>query len=253
MIYGLYLSAQGVLANSYRQDVIANNLANAETVGFKRDLTRFTQQRTAAQQRGLSPNQHSNSLLEALGGGLGVAPSFTDTSQGEAEVTGRPLDIAIQGQGYFPVQSNGETRLTRDGRFTIDRQGYLALAGGGQRILDEKLKPIKLDSTQKVIISEDGKLTQNGQPIARLGLLDAPDSSKLSKQGDLLMSYPDIKKLKPAAGSLQSGYVERSNVEPANELVALMETQRQLEANANMIRFQDQMLSRLVNDVGKIG
>ena len=254
MIYGLYLSATGVLANSHRQDVIANNLANTETVGFKRDMPVFQQQLTEAQRRRLSPNLHSNPLLERLGGGLAVAPSVVDTSPGDPEKTGNELDLAIQGSGYFAVQDRGRTVLTRDGRFLLDRHGNLALAGGGQPVLDDKGIPIKLEASWPISIGPDGAITQKGQPAGRVGLFDVPDRSKLKKQGNLLLAYPDAKQLRPADNStLRSQFVERSNAEPTRELAALLDAQRQLEANANMIRYQDQTLSRLVNDVGKIG
>src|SRR5687767_1053211 len=104
MIYGLYASASGVLSNSYRQDVIANNIANAETVGFKRDLAVFQERRTAAQRAGLSPRRWSNPALERLGGGVGAAATYVDLSAGELETTGRPLDLAIHGEGFFAVR-----------------------------------------------------------------------------------------------------------------------------------------------------
>src|SRR5438105_2371537 len=119
MIYGLYLSATGVLANSYRQDVIANNLANSETVGFKKDLALFQQRGTEAQERG-TPDESSR-LLEGLGGGLLAAPTSMDLSQGDLEHTGNPLDVGLEGPGFFAVkESDGATRLTRDGRFMLD-------------------------------------------------------------------------------------------------------------------------------------
>src|SRR3954468_12507464 len=122
MIYGLYLSASGVLASSYRQDVIANNLANAETVGFKKDVALFNQRLTEAQQRRLAvmPGQvnPTDPMLERIGGGLLAHPTTIDTAQGELEPTGSPTDVAIEGQGYFAVEeARGQTRPTRNGQF----------------------------------------------------------------------------------------------------------------------------------------
>jgi flagellar basal body rod protein FlgG len=88
--------------------------------------------------------------------------------------------------------------------------------------------------------------------VARIGLFSVPEPKKLRKMGGSLLDN-GRQKLQSGGGALRQGYLERSNVEPAVELTQLMDAQRQLEANANMIRFQDQMLSRLVNDVGKIG
>src|SRR5436305_12092611 len=110
MIYGLYLSAGGIVTSSYRQDVIANNLANSETVGFKKDLPLFQQRLTEAQQRRLPPGGSSggslgsppvgptNPLLEPLGGGILAHPTVVDSSQGDLEPTGSPLDVGIVGK-----------------------------------------------------------------------------------------------------------------------------------------------------------
>jgi flagellar basal body rod protein FlgG len=176
-----------------------------------------------------------------------------DISPGELEQTGNPLDVAIQGNGYFAVDGQGQTLLTRDGRFLIGRDGYLAMASGSQHVLDYAGKPIQLDPSSQASISQDGTITQKGQPVGRIGVYGVPEGTKLTKQGKSMLAASDTKQLRTLPGNLHSGYVERANVESSTELVALLDTQRQLEANANMIRCQDQTLSRLVNDVGKIG
>jgi len=254
VIYGLYLSAAGVQTNSYRQDVISNNIANAETVGFKRDLALFQQRRTEAQDRG-TPGA-SNATLEALGGGVFAYPTQVDSSQGDSETTGNNLDAAIEGKGFFTVNDHGTTHLTRDGRFLVNRAGHLALANAeGQEVMDEKGRPITLDPKipgSQTAIGRYGEVTQAGKLVGKLKLVDVPDYSKLQKRGGTLMSYADPGELQPSKAVLHSGFVERANVEPATELTQLMDAQRQLEANANMIRYQDTTLGRLVNDVGKI-
>jgi flagellar basal body rod protein FlgG len=257
MIYGLYLSATGVMTNSYRQDVIANNIANAETVGFKKDLALFDQRLTEAQYRRLSaggPLSPTNKLLENLGGGLLAHPTAVDTGQGEFEPTGSPLDVAIEGEGFFAVDAGGETRLTRNGQFEVDSTGRLALSNAkGEQVLDVEQKPIQLEPGGNVWVGKDGTVTQHGRPVARLGVFDVADRTKLTKQGGTLIRY-GAQDLRPAAAAtLHNEAVERANVDPATELAALMDTQRQLEANANMIRYQDQTLAKLVNEVGKIG
>lgn len=250
MIYGLYLSASGVLANSYRQDVIANNLANSETVGFKRDLATFRERLTEAQERRMDPRTNSNELLEGLGGGITIGGGGIDTAQGELESTGNNLDVAIQGNGYFAVRDGAKTYLTRNGNFQADRQGRL-ITNGGQQVLDEKQKPIVLTAPGPAEVANDGTISQNGQAVAKIGVFAPADASQLEKQGKTLFAGGG--KLQPTAATIRSQFLERSNVDPTIELVALMDAQRQLEANANMIRYQDQTLARLVNDVGKIG
>ena len=255
MIYGLYLSATGVLTNSYRQDVIANNLANAETVGFKKDLATFMQRPTEAQARGLGMNA-SNPILEKMGGGLFAAPTSVDLSQGDLEETRNNLDAAIHGSGFFTVQDKDQTRLTRDGRFMLNREGNLVLQGG-QRALDVNGKPITLDPNipaSKIAIGPRGEIMQKGVFVAQLAVVDVPNPKLLTKHGGGMLDYPNLTKAtREATGAqVRGGFNERANVEPATELTQLMDAQRQLEANANMIRYQDQTLQRLCNDVGKI-
>ena len=258
MLYGLYLSAAGVQTNSYRQDVIANNIANAETVGFKRDLALFQQRRTELQDRGLSPSR-SNALMEKLGGGVFASPTIMDQSQGELETTGRNLDVALFGPGYFTVSHGDQTGLTRDGRFIVNRQGNLAMADNENReVLDVKGRPIHLEPTLETNIDKEGIVTQKGpqipmRQVGRVAVVDAPDPSLLSKSGANLLTVSDPKQLRPAPNTLvRSEVQERANVDPTTEMAALMDAQRQLEANANMIRYQDQMLQKVCNDVGKI-
>jgi flagellar basal-body rod protein FlgF len=253
MIYGLYLSATGVLTNSYRQDVIANNLANSETVGFKRSLALFQQRRTEAQSSG--KNGQTDSLLEGMGGGLLLAPTAVDRTEGSLESTGNNLDVAIHGSGYFMVQNGKNTDLTRNGQFMTDREGTLILAdGSGHPVLDSDGKTIQLKDVpaSAVAIDKDGTISAGGQIVDHLGLVDVPDEKKLTQQGGTLMSYPNMKELTPGSGTLASGFIERSNVDPTTELTQLIQAQRQLEANANMIHMQDQTLAEAVTDVGKI-
>ena len=251
MLYGLYLSASGIVTSSHKQDVVANNLANSESVGFKRDIASFKERLTEAQERG-RPGL-SNKLLEKLGGGMLAMPSLVDSRQGDLEPTGNALDVAIEGDGYFAVKAEGESRLTRNGQFMVDHTGALCLANGdGQNVLDPSGKPIKLLPGLPTTIAKDGTVTQDGKAVGQIGLFDVPDRSKLLKEGGTLLSHPN-QTLIAGKGNLRSEFVERANVDPAIELADLMETQRNLEANANMIRYQDQTLGRLVNEVGKIG
>jgi flagellar basal body rod protein FlgG len=251
MIYGLYLSATGVLINSYRQDVIANNIANSETVGFKRDLVSLQERPTAAQELGLGPSA-TNALLEGLGGGVSVRSNAIDTAQGEFE-SGNSDDLAIEGKGYFAVQGADGILLTRDGRFIVNQAGHLILAGTGQDVLNDKQQPLIVGQGYPITFNRDGQVTQNGIVVGRVGVFNPANPALLQKQGATLMSYPGNAPLAAADGvTLHPAFLERSNVDAATELTQLMDAQRQLEANANMIRYQDETLNLLANNVGKI-
>ena len=254
MLYGLYLSATGVMTNSYRQDVIANNLANAETVGFKKDLAMFRQRPTAAEE---SPDKSgwSNPLMEGIGGGTYAEPTVVDTSEGSLEQTGNKLDAAIMGTGFFTVDDHGQTRLTRNGQFMIDNNSMLVTSSGKQNVLDSEGNPIKLDGKLASItnIGTDGTITQGDVVAGKLGVVDVPDPAKLKNEGSNLFSYPTPGDFTASTNSVVRGEtVENANVDPATELTQLMDTQRQLEANANMIHYQDSTLDKLINTVGKI-
>lgn len=273
MIYGLHLSASGIMASSYKQDVVSNNLANAETPGFKRDIPLFQQRLTEADQRRQmgQPRGWSDPTLSNIGGGLLIKPTAPDSSQGDMDPTGAPLDVAIQGSGFFAVRKAGGDNaaaggggaagsagngvsLTRNGQFMVDKDGYLVLGTEiEQQVLDANRQPIKVNAGGgQFSVTKDGTLNQGTTPVAKIGVFNVAEPGKLSKQGGTLMSYPDEAGLTASDALVRGEMIERSNVDPTTELTELMKTQRLLEANANMIRVQDQTLSKLVNEVGKI-
>ncbi len=254
MVYGIYLSATGVITSSHRQDVIANNLANLETTGFKRALSLVQQRPPESRENGRG--DLSNPILDEIGGGLFLSPTQIDRTQGLLLPTESTLNLAVFGEGYFAVRDGEKTRLTRNGNFMLDRNGTLILSdASGKPVLDVKQKPITLDATKldQTSIGRDGTIAINGQFAAQIGVFDVEDPRNLVPVGGTMLApVGDAPIKRVVAPTMQSGYLELSNVDPATELTQLMDAQRQLEANANMIRFQDQTLGRLVNDVGKI-
>jgi flagellar basal body rod protein FlgG len=254
MIYGMYLSATGVMTSSHRQDVIANNLANVETNGFKRAMAQFEQR--PVESAAMGRPDLSNPMLDAIGGGIFVSPTRVDNSQGTLQPSDSPLHVALYGDGYFAVRDGEQLRLTRNGNFMLDRSGTLVMSNeAGTRVLDEKKEPIKIDVTRlrELSIGKDGTIALNGEFVAKLGVFDVADRKSLVPAGGALLTPQDATLKLAENASVESGYLEGANVDPAIELTQLILAQRQLEANANMLRFQDQTLGRLVNDVGKIG
>jgi flagellar basal-body rod protein FlgF len=251
MIYGMYLSATGLITASHQQDVIANNLANAETGGFKRQLEIQTQRQVeskVAQSLG-----QGNSLLDNIGGGQLTGPTYTDFTAGDLEDTANNFDTAITGQGFFAVKDGDQTRLTRNGSLMIDKQGHL-ITTAGQQVLDSKRQPITLSgfAQSQLRIETDGSIKSGRDTIAQIGLFQPDNPQSLHAVGRNMYGFGTDTKLNPADARLQHNMLEKANVDPTTELTRLMESQRLLEANANMIRYQDQSLSRAVNDVGKI-
>ena len=142
MNYGLYVSAAGALANSYRQDVVANNLANVDTVAFKRDLALMQGRRTESSHGG--GQRYSNPLLEKLGGGLFALPTHTDFSPSSLDLTHNPYDLALAGKGFFQVRNQDQIQYTRDGRFKLNDQNQLVTVTDHLPVLDESGTPITL-------------------------------------------------------------------------------------------------------------
>lgn len=253
MIYGMYLSATGVITASHQQDVLANNLANAETSGFKRALA-LTRQREV-ESHALRNAGMRHDLLDRIGGGQLLSPTAIDFSQGRMEQSSNPLDTAISGDGFIGVRdASGELRLTRAGEMMLNRQGDL-ITTQGHKVVDTNKLPIRLENVnpRDLSIGTNGEIRRGPETLATIGLFDTADKSSLRPIGQNLLAVVGDAQLAPAQGKLLSGVTEGSNVDPTTELTRLMETQRLLEANANMIKFQDASLAKLVNEVGKIG
>ncbi len=255
MIYGMYRSAAGIITSSHATDVIANNLANVETNGFKRQMATFGQMKPQGQ---VDHPSTGNPFYDQIGSGPMTAPSAYDFAAGGLESTGNTLDLAVLGEGYFAVEGqDGSPKLTRNGEFMLDREGYLRLATEqSPRVLDVNKEPIRLEdeSAQSITVSKDGELSNRLGPLAQIGVFKVDNPKVLQPIGQTLFQPPRAMPIRPTESvSVLSGALERSNVDPALEMTRLMQAQRQLEANANMIRYQDQATAKLVTDVGRIG
>jgi flagellar basal body rod protein FlgG len=235
-----------MLVNQYRQDVIANNLANVDTASYKRDLPAFSERLVEAQRR-LGATR--NTVLDGQTGGVWSAPTATDWQAGGIEVTGNSLDAAIAGRGFFAVQASDGVRYTRDGRFTIDAQGRLATAGDGLPVLNQQGAPIVLgDDARDVRLRADGAVMVNDQPLAQLQVVDF-DAASLRKVGRNLVAADAAPQ--PVASQLRIGSIEKSNVDPMMEMVSMIEASRAYQLNAQMVTLQDGTLGRLISEVSR--
>lgn len=255
MSYGIWLSAAGLQTNEYRQTVAANNIANVDTVGFKRDLAVMHQRQMASE---VDPVQRrfTHPMLDAMGGGVWVQPTVTQFDQGDLETTDKPLDTAIAGDGFFTVSDGDQTRYTRDGRFTRNAAGEMvSVASDGRfRAVDQAGQPIVIAPTVETVnIARDGTVFADGAPLARLGVVDFADRTLLRKTGGNAFAYDGDGGTIPATGDVIAGTVERSTVDPAVGLTELIEVARAYELNGRMITIQDQTLELAVNRVGRIG
>ncbi len=258
MNYGMQIAASGVLTSMYRQDVQANNLANVDTVGFKTDLSAGRRRPAVREEDGVF-NLPSNALLERLGAGPLLAHNRMSTGQGSLDPTGRPLDIGLEGQGFFVVAVEGgsegdKLRLTRDGRMTLDASGRLVQATSGMPVLDVADRPITLTGSGPVEIDSSGRVRQEGEIVATLQVTDVPDPSGLTKEGSSLLraSAAALASRITGAASVNQGMVERSNVDPIGAVMGVSNASNAVSSNARMISMFDELLGRAINTFARI-
>jgi flagellar basal-body rod protein FlgF len=256
MNYGPYLSASGVLTNTYRQDVFANNLANVETVGFKRDVPTLRPRNAEAIEKNFGSELRKR-MLDKLGGGVWAGEQQTDFSAAPVQ-PGLEHDAAlVDPHTFFAVEAIGadgakSVRLSRDGRFSVDAGGFLINAGGA-RVLDDSDNPIQLGD-QAFTLDPDGRIHQNGGVIGQIQLAGVKDTGLLRKLGNGQFTWDGRDDIRTAAegASVRPGYVEGSGVDSVQALLDLMAATKAVTANANMIRYHDQMLERAVNTLGRV-
>lgn len=251
--YGLWLSAAGMKINEYKQMLYANNMANAHTAGFKHDLAMITQRPVESREDAVGSN-FAHPVLDGLSGGANVRPSFQNFAQGSIESTGRPFDVAIDGDGFFAVSDGEVTRYTRDGEFVRSASGELVLAAGEGRwrVLSDTGATIAIsDEGGTPTFSQDGTIRQGTQVIGKLGLMTTDDKQSLRKVGENLFDAgaTEMVSVKP---TLRPESRERSNFDVMRGLASMIEATRVYEMNARLLQLQDSMTGQVVSTVGRL-
>ncbi len=252
MIYGLHLSAQGAQAQSLRLDVVANNLANAQTGGFKRDLAIFQAHHPHDVEEGVPPEGPEH--FEEATGGVSLAGVLTDFSNGPLTATGGTYDVALAGPGFFRVGDGEGELLTRNGRLTIDPTGQLVTQESGRPVLADDGTPIVFPP-----IMDDVEITSDGSVftitdgirnrIARLGLARPESLDGLQKVGQTFFrTGGEILPAGPEA-RVMHGYIEGSGVQSIQEMMTMIDASRAFESNVTMMKFQDDALGRLLQSL----
>jgi flagellar basal-body rod protein FlgG len=221
---GLYIAASGMIAEQMRQDQIANDLANASTPGYKPD--RVTQRSFADL---LLSSSTTGQLVGPLSMGAGAATMVTDVTPQPLRDTGEPLDLAIAGEGFFAVQTGQGVRYTRSGQFGASAQGTLIDAQGNQ-VLGQNGQPVKLDA-------------RGGVDAHAVGVFALANPAK---QGDNLFAG---KPTGAATGTVRTGALEGSGVDPARTMVDMIASFRAFEAGQKAIQTIDDSLHRTATQV----
>lgn len=258
MIRGIYTAAAGMSAELAKQDVLANNLANVNTDGFKQDMAVFKTRADKTIYRVEAPGSARGGVaspqkMGELSTGVYLDAIHTQFVQGTLRQTDEPLDLALEGDGYLVVEGpGGEELLTRGGSFTRNAQGVIVDPNG--RPLLGKEGPLTLKGDQAVHISNEGVVRQGAKTIGALRLVrvDRPDEA-LEKRGDVAWSLKGQAEMQPNKDAwIKQGYLEGSNVNPIRAMVEMIAVQRSYESSQKMIAAQDETLGKAVNDLGRV-
>lgn len=227
-------------------EVLSNNLANVDTPGFKRDLALFQARYTADIAAGnVAPG---TGKVEDVGGGIWVRGTATDFSPGNLKRTGIETDFAVNGDGFFVVERDGQQFLTRAGNFLFTADGEL-VTQNGDAVLGDDGSPIAIDAGLPWQATPDGAIQQGADKIY-LALARPKELGDLSKQGEnLFLSLAPTDPVPIEERDVRNNYLELSGVKPTLEMMDLIETSRAFEANITMIKNHDSIMNSLVNRV----
>ena len=234
-------AAGGLHTRMQALDLLANNLANSSTNGFKLDREFYSLYSAADSDGGENPSQLPY-----------VKSQWTDFSQGTLTQTGNPLDVGLTGQGFFVVQGPSGPLYTRNGSFQLSSTGTLVTSDGNQVMGTGG--PIQTQPGQPIQISANGSVTQNDQPVGQLQIVDFQDRRVLQKAGNtnFVNSQPTAANIIPSDATVSQGQVEGSNVVAAESAVRLVSVMRQTEMLQKAISMSTEMNKQALQEVARV-
>lgn len=258
MVKGLYTAYTGMLNEQHRMDVLTNNLANADTNGFKKEGA-TSQSFDAILAYKIKDSSEGYQLAKRIGynhPGVKIGEGYTDFSQGPMKNTGNTFDLALTDKGFFAVEftnKSGESsvKYTRDGNFTLTQEGNL-VTQDGDAVLDTNGSPVKLDPLKKSEINTSGQIIQDGRVVATLQITDFEDYNYLKRYGENYFEPVDGAVETDAAAQVYSGYLETSNISVVTEMVNMITVSRAYESNQKVITTYDSTLDIAANQLGRI-
>ncbi len=244
----LYVSLSRQIALRQEMDVIANNMANMTTTGFKGSRPMFEEY--------LMGKGESVSVDPASRGKVAFVSTkgtLRDTSQGPLETTGNPTDFALQGEGFFVVETEDGPRYTRNGHFSVDTQGNLTTIDG-LRVLGEGDRPINLPRTGgPVTVSAEGSVSVDGTAAGRFRLVEFDNRQALLAEGNNLFSSPSGNDPAPAkATQVTQAALEASNVQSISEMTRMIEVSRSYQSIQSIISAQNDLERSAIQTLGKV-
>ncbi len=272
----IWVPISGQIAQQRKVDTIANNIANANTKGFKKDDVVFREHLTALT-KGVDhvdlPNKewapkdfyHSHGAESAK---VKVDGSFTDFSQGQLEPTQNPFDLALYGKGFFEMLTPRGIRFSRVGSFTVDKEGFVVDINGNKLLQEGKeakegeekeFEPIEKrflqipNNVKKVTVTQDGSIYIDRDQIGKVSVVEFNDLHALKKEGSnfFLNDKPNNIKTAFKRTSVHQGYTEGSNVNAVGEMAKLIKAHRHFENIQKAVEIYDGINGKLINDLGR--
>lgn len=257
MLKGLYTAYTGLKNEQNRMDVMANNMANASTVGFKKEGTTSQAFDTVLAYK-LKDTSEAPNIPRKIGNmsmGVKIGENYNDFSQGSFRITDNTYDLALSGDGFFTIEFTNKagetsTMYTRAGNFSLSQDGYL-VTKDGDFVLGTNGR-IRLDTMADSFISSDGTIYQNDTAVAQLRITNFEDYNYLKKYGETLYQAVEGATVTDADAEVHSGYLEMSNVQVVSEMVNLISITRAYESNQKIVQTYDGSLEIAANQLGKL-
>ena len=258
MLKGLYTAYTGMINEQHRMDTLTNNLANASTVGYKKEgsTSQSFDQVLTVKIKDAIGGQYTAQRIGRNNPGVKIGENYTDFTQGSFRVTDNTYDLALTAEGFFAIEYTdkaGETSTmyTRKRQFTLNREGYLVTADGDY-VLDDQNRRIQLNTLADAEISNNGTITQNGNAVARIQVTDFEDYNYLEKYAETFYRPVEGANTVASEAQVKSGYLEMSNVQVVSEMVNLIAITRAYESNQKIIQTYDSSLEIAATQLGRV-
>lgn len=255
MIRSLYTAFSGMITQQAKEDVITNNMANADTNGFKGDNLQIKDFKDVllANNDNIQNGRRVRNDIGYISLGSKIDSTDTDFTQGDIVSTDSDTDFAIDGRGFFTVSQGTQNYYTRDGHFHVDSQGYL-VDENGNNVMGKNLNTGNVEKMNvgngKITSDVYGNLNVDGKPAYSFSTVDFNDYKTLKKVGNNL--YSGSNPIQNVNVTVRQKALEKSNVNSVNEMVNMMSTMRDFQTDQQVVQAIDQTLGQAVNDVGTV-
>ncbi len=261
MVRGLYTAWTGLRNEEKRMDVITNNMANANTTGYKK-VEATAQSFDSQLAVKINDRIEGPDLIRSVGDvtlGVKIGETYYDMSQGSFKQTEDLYNFALSGKGFFTISTtdksgNTHIRYTRDGDFTVTKDGFL-VTKDGDMVLGDGGNPIQIPGadTAKISVNSLGEIYVDNTYISTLQLVDFDNYEALSSYGENMYEPVEGANIIAAEATVNQGFLEMSNVNMVTEMVDMIAVTRAYETNQKMVQSLDKILDKAVNEVGRVG